>query len=162
DDARVTSLAGLQPDGTLANGTSYTVTSQRPNWTADELRSAGEDYPDGIRSRYTQLPESTPERVANRTDRLTSNADTPYDTARTIERWLEGSKNYSLDVDRPDGSIADSYLFEMNAGYCTYYATTMATMLRTQDIPARFVTGYTPGQRVARDEWVVRGLDSHA
>src|SRR5699024_128288 len=73
-----------------------------------------------------------------------------------------GSKNYSLDVDRPDGSIADSYLFEMNAGYCTYYATTMATMLRTQDIPARFVTGYTPGQRVARDEWVVRGLDSHA
>ncbi|WP_256686885.1 transglutaminase TgpA family protein [Halococcus qingdaonensis] len=162
DNARVTSLAGLQPDGTLTNGTSYTVTSQRPNWTADELRSAGEDYPDGIRSRYTQLPESTPERVANRTDRLTSNADTPYDTARTIERWLEGSKNYSLDVDRPDGSIADSYLFEMNAGYCTYYATTMATMLRTQDIPARFVTGYTPGQRVARDEWVVRGLDSHA
>jgi transglutaminase-like putative cysteine protease len=162
DNARVTSLDGLQPDGTLSNGTSYTVTSQRPNWTADELRSAGEDYPDGIRSRYTQLPESTPERIANRTGRLTRNADNPYDTARIVERYLERAKNYSLDVSRPDGNIAEAFLFEMEKGYCTYYATTMVTMLRTQDIPARFVTGYTPGQRVARDEWVVRGLDSHA
>ncbi|WP_435076073.1 transglutaminase TgpA family protein [Halococcus sp. AFM35] len=162
DDARVSSLAGLQPDGTLDNGTTYTVTSQRPNWTADELRSAGQDYPDGLRSRYTQLPESTPDRVANRTDRLTANADNPYDTARIIERHLERTKNYSLNVSRPNGNIADSFLFEMGKGYCTYYATTMVTMLRTQDIPARFVTGYTSGQRVAEDEWVVRGLDSHA
>jgi transglutaminase-like putative cysteine protease len=162
DDARVSSLAGLQPGGTLDNGTSYTVTSRQPNWTADELRSAGQDYPDGLRSRYTQLPESTPERVTNRTERLTQNADNPYDTARIVERHLERSKNYSLNVSRPDGNIADAFLFEMGKGYCTYFATTMVTMLRTQDIPARFVTGYTAGQRVAEDEWVVRGLDSHA
>ncbi|MFB6151211.1 MAG: DUF4129 domain-containing transglutaminase family protein, partial [Haloarculaceae archaeon] len=54
------------------------------------------------------------------------------------------------------------FLFEMDAGYCTYYATTMVTMLRTQDIPARFVVGYTPGERVDRDEWVVRGYNAHA
>jgi transglutaminase-like putative cysteine protease len=162
DNARVSSLAGLQSGETLENGTSYTVTSQRPNWTADELRSAGQEYPDGLQSRYTQLPESTPDRVTNRTTRLTENADNPYDTARIIERHLERTKNYSLDVSRPDGSIADAFLFEMSAGYCTYYATTMTTMLRTQDIPARFVTGYTEGQRVAEDEWVARGLDSHA
>lgn len=162
DDARVSSLDGLRPGGTLDNGTSYTVTSLRPNWTADELRSAGQDYPDGLRSRYTQLPESTPERVANRTERLSANADNPYDTARIIERHLERSKDYSLNVSRPEGNIADAFLFEMSKGYCTYYATTMVTMLRTQDIPARFVTGYTSGQRVSQDEWVVRGLDSHA
>jgi transglutaminase-like putative cysteine protease len=162
DDARVSSLDGLRPGGTLDNGTTYTVTSRQPNWTPDELRSAGQDYPDGLRSRYTQLPESTPDRVANRTARLTANADNPYDTARIIERHLERTKNYSLNVSRPDGNIADAFLFEMSKGYCTYYATTMVTMLRTQDIPARFVTGYTPGQRVAEDEWVVRGLDSHA
>ncbi|WP_049999011.1 transglutaminaseTgpA domain-containing protein [Halococcus sediminicola] len=162
ENARVSALDGLQPGGRLDNGTTYTVESQRPNWTADELRAAEQDYPEGLRSRYTQLPESTPERVTRRTDRLTANAESPYETARTIERWLEGSKNYSLNVSRPDGTIADSYLFEMSAGYCTYYATTMATMLRTQGIPARFVTGYTPGQRVSPDERVVRGLDSHA
>jgi len=50
----------------------------------------------------------------------------------------------------------------MDAGYCTYFATTMVTMLRTQDIPARFAVGYTPGQQVEDDEWIVRGYDSHA
>jgi len=50
----------------------------------------------------------------------------------------------------------------MSAGYCTYYATTMTVMLRTLDVPARFVVGYTPGERVGNDRWVVRGLDSHA
>jgi hypothetical protein len=38
----------------------------------------------------------------------------------------------------------------------------MVTMLRSEGVPARFVTGYTPGQEVEEDEWVVRGLDSHA
>jgi len=50
----------------------------------------------------------------------------------------------------------------MDAGYCTYYATTMVTMLRSQDVPARFVTGYTDGERVDEDRQVVRGLNAHA
>jgi hypothetical protein len=50
----------------------------------------------------------------------------------------------------------------MDAGYCTYYATTMVAMLRAQDVPARLVTGYTTGQQVAEGEYVVRGLDAHA
>jgi transglutaminase-like putative cysteine protease len=161
-DVRVTDLGGIQPSGQLANGTQYAVESQRPEWTPAELRTAGQDYPDGIAERYTQLPESTPERVANATARLTRRADNPYDTARIIERWLQRTKGYSLNVSRPDGNIAASFLFEMEQGYCTYFATTMVVMLRTQGIPARFVTGYTTGQRVAEDKWVVRGLDSHA
>jgi transglutaminase-like putative cysteine protease len=100
--------------------------------------------------------------VAARTARITANAENPYDTARVVERWLENNREYSLDVDRPRGDIADAFLFEMQAGYCTYYATTMVTMLRTQGVPARLAVGYTPGQRVAEDRRVVRGLDSHA
>jgi transglutaminase-like putative cysteine protease len=161
-DVLVTNLGGIQPGGQLQNGTRYSIESQRPEWTPDELRSAGQEYPDTIENRYLQLPSSTPERVENRTDRLTANADNPYDTARIIERHLERTKNYSLNVSRPNGNIAASFLFDMQKGYCTYFATTMVTMLRTQGIPARFVTGYTSGQRVAEDEWVVRGLDSHA
>jgi hypothetical protein len=38
----------------------------------------------------------------------------------------------------------------------------MVVMLRTQGIPARFVVGYTSGQRIDSNRWVVRGLDSHA
>ncbi len=162
DNARVSALAGLQPAAPFTAGDSYRVTSRRPDPSTAELVRAGDDYPDALEARYTQLPASIPDRVDERADRITDDADTPYEGAALIERHLEDSKDYSLDVERPDGNIADSFLFEMNEGYCTYYATTMVTMLRTQDIPARFVTGYTPGEQTETDEYVVRGLDSHA
>ena len=161
---QVTSNGGFAPATTLAENETYTVVSERPSATTAELRRAGVDYPDGLRERYTGLPGSTPDRVGERTQTVIeeAGAETPYDAAVAVERYLESTKEYSLDVQNPSGNIADSFLFEMDAGYCTYYATTMVTMLRTQGIPARFATGYTSGQRVAEDEYVVRGLDSHA
>ena len=159
---RVTAEGGLQPDGSLSNGDGYTVESRVVSASPGELREAGTDYPDGVVNRYTQLPANQPERVGERTARITANADNPYDTARVVEQWLENNREYSLDVERPNGNTADAFLFEMESGYCTYYATTMVSMLRTQGIPARLVVGYTPGERVAQDTWVARGLDSHA
>ncbi len=159
---QVTDGGSFEPSSTLQAGESYTVESEVSDATPGELRGAGTSYPDGVAERYTQLPDDTPDRVAERTDRLTANAENPYDTARVLEHWFRTEYDYSLDVDRPRGDIADAFLFEMDAGYCTYFATTMVTMLRTQNIPARFAVGYTPGERVDDDEWVVRGYNSHA
>jgi transglutaminase-like putative cysteine protease len=100
--------------------------------------------------------------VRQRADDIAGDEETPYDKAVAIERWLEENKRYSLAVERPGGDIADSFLFEMDAGYCTYYATTMVVLLRSQGVPARFVTGYTPGEIGDDGSYVVRGLDSHA
>nr|WP_281361550.1 transglutaminaseTgpA domain-containing protein [Natronomonas gomsonensis] len=159
---QVTDSGAFQPASPLQAGESYTATSEVPVAPPADLRTAGTDYPDAVTERYTQLPSSTPARVTERTDRLTANAENPYDTARVLEQWLQNNYDYSLDVERPRGNVADEFLFEMDAGYCTYFATTMVTMLRTQDIPARFVVGYTPGQQVEDGEWVVRGYNSHA
>jgi transglutaminase-like putative cysteine protease len=162
DDLRVTRFDGLAFQGTLSAGDSYVVESRVLAASPDQLRRAGTDYPDDIEEAFTDNPQSTPERLGEFTDRITANAQNPYDTARVIEDYLESEKNYSLDVDRPNGNIASSFLFDMDAGYCTYFATTMAAMLRSQDIPTRFVVGYTPGQRVDENRWVVRGYNSHA
>ena len=158
----VTEAGGLQPASAFDDGDTYTVTSEVPRPDAARLAGAGTDYPERVRQRYTQLPADTPDRVAERTARLTAEAETPYEVARTVEAWLEDEKEYSLSVDRPEGNIADSFLFEMEEGYCTYYATTMVAMLRTQEVPARFTVGYTPGEESGRDRRVVRGFDSHA
>lgn len=159
---QVTNDGDLATTEPLTEGDSYTVVSQHPDADSDVLRSAGVGYPDDIQQTYLQLPESTPDRVGAFTAELTGEDETPYDVARTIETYLRTEREYSLSVTRPDGDIADAFLFEMEAGYCTYYATTMVTMLRTQGIPARFVTGYTPGQQVDDDQWVVRGQNAHA
>ncbi|MFB6220578.1 MAG: DUF3488 and transglutaminase-like domain-containing protein [Halolamina sp.] len=159
---QVTAQDGLRAATAISEGESYTVVSEVPQYDSRELRTAGTDYPDRIEERYLGLPDSTPDRVTERTNEVVADADTPYEAAVAIEEYLEANKRYSLNVKQPEGNIADSFLFEMDAGYCVYYATTMVTMLRTQGIPARFVTGYTPGERVAEDKWVVRGLDAHA
>ncbi|WP_135826893.1 transglutaminase TgpA family protein [Halorussus ruber] len=164
DNTRVSPLGAFDPVGALREGEQYTVVSRVPDPSERQLRDAGTDYPARIENRYLQLPGSSEDRIRQRTNRVVEAADaeTPYEKATAIEGWLESNKSYSLEVSRPDGNIAESFIFEMESGYCTYYATSMVTMLRSQGVPARFAVGYVSGQRVAEDEWVVRGLDSHA
>lgn len=159
---QVTSSGDLQPTQSFSKGDEYTVTSAVPDWTPEQLRNASTEYPEEVRERYLQTPDSTPSRVRRKAGALTANANNPYDAASVLQQWLKNNKTYSLEVSRPNGNIADAFIFEMDRGYCVYYATAMVMMLRTLGIPTRFAVGYTPGQRVADDRWVVRGYDSHA
>ena len=152
----------LLPTRTLYEGEQYMVQSQIVDTSPEQLRAAGTAYPDDVASRYLQLPEDTSAEFEAYTAEVTDDAENPYEAALAIEQYLRSSKEYSLDVDRPDGNVAEEFLFEMEAGYCVYYATTMVQMLRAEEIPARYVTGYTQGQQVDDDQWVVRGLDAHA
>jgi hypothetical protein len=161
-DATVSDQGLLKPASTIATGESFGVVSSVSTATPAELRNASTDYPVGLSDTYFELPETTSSRVGNLTANITAGAENPYEAAKAVEQWLESNKRYSLNVDRPDGNIAEKFLFEMNQGYCVYYASAMVTMLRSQGIPARYVTGYTSGQRVSEDTFVVRGLDSHA
>ena len=163
-NAKVTELGGVHPSVTIRDGETVRIESERLRSEPDDLRNASTEYPEGIEERYTELPESTPDRVGELTDEVIAeaDADNPYDAAVAVERYLEENKRYSLTVERPSGDVADAFLFEMDAGYCTYYATTMTAMLRSQDVPARFVTGYTTGERIGENEWAVRGQNAHA
>ncbi len=157
----LTTLGGLDPDRTLVREESYTVLSEVPSRDQGRLRSAG--WGDAkIDKRFRQLPRSSGNRVADLADRIAGGADTAYDAAVAVERWLEGLKAYSLTVEPPTGDLVEGFLFGMDRGYCVYYASAMAVLLRTLGVPTRFVLGYTTGQRVDDNRWVVRGLDSHA
>lgn len=148
------------PDG-IEPGERYVITSDRPEYDPSAIEGDASP-PSAITERYTQLPDSTPDRVGDLTAELVADAENTHQKARIIEQYLIETNTYSLDVDAPDGDIADAQLFERDEGYCAFFATTMAVMLRTQDIPARVVTGYSPGERVDEDRWVVRGMNAHA
>ena len=160
-DVARTRHEGIVPDEPVEEGDEYTVESLVLQSDPDQFREADDDYPDAIEDTYIQLPESTPDRVTDTTDSLTENAENPYDTAAVIEQWLQTNRGYSLEVSRPRRNVADRFLHAMTEGYCTYFATTMVVMLRTQDVPARLAVGYTEGEQDG-DEWTVRGLHSHA
>ncbi|MCU4718231.1 transglutaminase domain-containing protein [Halapricum hydrolyticum] len=161
-DVRTTVFRGFEPIGSLQPGESYVAESRVIDPSPSQLRRAGDSYPETVTSRFLQVPDSTPDRVAQAAEAVAGDAETPYGTAVRIEGWLKNTKDYSLSIDRPSGDIADSFLFEMEAGYCTYFATTMVVMLRTQGVPARLAVGYTPGERVGDDTWRVRGYNSHS
>ncbi|SNZ12229.1 Transglutaminase-like enzyme, putative cysteine protease [Natronoarchaeum philippinense] len=162
DATQISRQGSLVYERAFQSGDSYRVTSLRPDAAPAQLRQTDWDYPGSIRAEYLQVPSNQPGRVGDLATDLTADADNPYDAAIAIERYLEAEKTYSLDIDRPDGNIADAFLFEMDAGYCTYYATTMTTMLREIGVPARMAVGYSTGQPVDDDRYVVRGLNAHA
>jgi transglutaminase-like putative cysteine protease len=160
--ALVDDHGALRPSKPLGNGTTYSVTSRVYAGGTERLAAADGEDPPAIRGTYTQVPNGISGAFRERTERIVSNADNRLETAQVIERYLETGKEYSLNTSLPAGNVADAFLLRMNQGYCVYFATTMTMMLRTQDIPARYVVGYTPGQKVSPNEWVVRGLNSHA
>ncbi len=136
--------AGVEQPATLENGTTFTAAATLPSWSPRTLQRAGRDYPDAVERRYTALPSDTPERLDRLSERVTRNASTPYESAVLVEQWLQTEKGYSTQIDRPDGTVATAFATEMERGYCMYFATTMVAMLRTQGVPARYVSGYSP------------------
>ncbi|NEU57082.1 transglutaminaseTgpA domain-containing protein [Halorussus sp. MSC15.2] len=163
DSLYVTDQRSFVAEDPISAGTTYSGVSHLPARDPAVLKTAGRDYPAEIERRYTALPEDTDRRLGKFTSRLTADADTPYETAARIESWLESNKTYSLNVSQPTGEdVASQFVFDMEKGYCEYFATSMTAMLRSQDIPARYVVGYSTGQSIGSNAYKVRAMNAHA
>ena len=126
----------------------YTVTSLATDLTASQLITASTDYPAAIARLYLQAPESVPDRVRHLAERLTAGAATPYDKALRIQNYLRETYPYKLDTPPPPAGrdAVDYFLFDAPGGFCSYYASAMAVMLRVVGVPARVVTGFAMGE----------------
>ena len=84
-----------------------------------------------------------PPRVAALAQEVTAAAATPYDQALALEAFLR-QYPYDLGIPAPppEVDVADFFLFELQRGYCDYYATAMAVLARTLGLPARLASGY--------------------
>jgi transglutaminase-like putative cysteine protease len=161
-EGRVTESGSIQAAGRVERGTTFSGTSAIPERDPALLRTAGTGYPESVADRYTDLPARVPDRVADLTASVSADATTPFDTALAVQTWLRANKSYSLQASAQSPQIVDTFLFQMDRGYCEYFATAMTVMLRTQDIPARYVVGYSSGQQVGEDSYEVRGMNAHA
>jgi transglutaminase-like putative cysteine protease len=150
--------------GALIDAGSYRADSLLPVFGEADLRAAGQDYPAWIVERYLVLPDSVPDRVLALARDLTAMELTPYDRARAIERYLRRFP-YTLDLPSPpaDQDLADYFLFDLQKGYCDYYATAMVVLARAAGLPARLVTGYASGTYdEAKARYVVSEAEAHS
>lgn len=165
----------LRSDVTLAEGSVYTVVSDRVQVTPDALRAQGDLGPlfDGFRDvaggsrldRFLALPDSTSQRTIDLATRLRTPGEPTYDTILAYEGWLAANTEYDLDAPIPDegADAVDDFLFESRLGFCEQIASTLAVMLRSQGVPARLATGYVAGERDrVSGVWNVKASDAHA
>ena len=157
----VTPEGSIQTDDQLPEGTSFTGVSRGPEDSPGLLQGVDGSHPSEL-DRYTQLPDDIAPRVEAQTSNIIGDADSRYEAAVAVQSWLQGDKEYSLEAFRSTDNIAETFIFEMEAGYCEYFATAMATMLRTQDIPTRYAIGYSSGQAIGDDRYQVRAMNAHA
>ena len=131
------------------------------------LLAAGRDYPTEVRAMYTTLPagmwgpnlELLKQKVLG-----AAKTREPIDIAQALDAELR-SPAYQYTTDMRDvacGSMSTAECFAtVKRGFCQWYASTMAVVLRNVGIPARIVEGFLPGERSGSDE-VIRNNNAHA
>jgi transglutaminase-like putative cysteine protease len=141
-------IASIRFDAPVLQNQEYSVVSALSTATAQELRAAGEDYPDWVRARYLQLPRRLPRRVVELARTASGGATSAYDRAIAIESYLRTNLTYSTHVPTvpPERDWVEYFLFESKEGYCDYFATAMTVLLRTQGVPARVASGFAPAE----------------
>jgi transglutaminase-like putative cysteine protease len=150
--------------GALVDADTYRADSLLPVIGEADLRTSGQEYPTWVVESYLDLPDSVPDRVLALARDLTATEPTPYDRALAIEQYLR-SFPYTLDLPSPpaDRDLVDYFLFDLQKGYCDYYATAMVVLARAAGLPARLVTGYASGTYdEAESQYVVTEAAAHA
>ncbi|PAV27815.1 hypothetical protein CIL05_19905 [Virgibacillus profundi] len=134
---------------------SYTISYNNPSFDLTKLREQTQSEQPEFQDYYTKLPEGLPNRVGELAEEITSAYDTRYEKAKAIEGYFgrNGFSYQTTDVPVPaeDEDYVDQFLFDSKVGYCDNYSTSMVVMLRTLDIPARWVKGFTSGEMIADD-----------
>ena len=97
-----------------------------------------------IHAAYTLLPRNFPSRVQQLALSITAGAANDYQRARMLESHLRDNFTYTLTPGNlPEGrDFVDHFLFDLQMGYCTYFATAFVTMARSLGLPARYVEGF--------------------
>jgi protein-glutamine gamma-glutamyltransferase len=120
--------------------------------------------PQEILARYLQLPPEDP-RVLDLARRVTHTSKDRYSKAMALERHLRSDYRYSLEL-RGTSNSKDPlamFLFDVRAGHCEYFASSMAIMLRQLGIPARLVNGFRTGEyNSIGNNWTVRQHHAHS
>jgi len=166
-------LATVSAEREDTAGLEYTATVLVSPPDRDALAVAAPWAGPGVESLELALPERTPESIVAAAAEVTAGATDDYERALALQQWLREDGGFVYSVNAPvtegfDGSGLEALeaFLQVREGYCVHFASTMAVMARTLDIPSRIAIGFAPGDATSVDdgltEWAVTGDDLHA
>jgi len=148
---------------TLKAGEVYQLDAVLNNPNIEQLQQAGTEYPEWVAQKYLQLPNNFSPRIQVLAAEITADAETPFEKASAITRYLRENITYAPTVPAPprNREPLEWVLFDHKQAYCVYYASSEILMLRAVGVPARLAVGFAQGER-EDGKYVVRRFNSHA
>jgi hypothetical protein len=138
----------LYRSDTRAVTVDYTVESA----LKDDMTQAGESYPERFYlANLKRMPEEM--RAKLRPIALQQVKNIPEENvkerAAALERFLRDSGQFTytlqMGIEDPDMDPVEDFLLNRKAGHCEYFASALALLLRSIDIPSRMVNGFKGG-----------------
>ncbi|PIC78972.1 hypothetical protein CSV75_13415 [Sporosarcina sp. P18a] len=131
----------------------YEIEFVEPTYIMSDLQKAEmvnyETVPEDLNS-YVQLPDELPERVRELALSITENETAVYDKVKAVEQYFKKNgfvyETQNVPIPDEEQDYVDQFLFDTKRGYCDNFSTSMAVMLRSVDIPTRWVKGFAPGE----------------
>ena len=139
--------------------------------TANKLRVASKEYTAEEKRLYLDVPKNAlgPRSLAILDTVLATSANNPYDKALNLQNYLLDPANFSYQADikdeiqaECDGLSSVECFATIGVGYCQYYASTMAMLLRQAGIPTRLAQGFLPTEPTADGTETVTNGEAHA
>ncbi|KRQ88009.1 Protein-glutamine gamma-glutamyltransferase [Caloramator mitchellensis] len=93
---------------------------------------------------YLRVPDIVSNKVYELTMSVIKDSRNDLEAAKRIQDYLRENYSYDLKPSIPPDNVdfVEHFLFEEKRGYCVYFASAMAIMLRTAGIPSRYVEGF--------------------
>ncbi|HEY8362132.1 MAG TPA: transglutaminase domain-containing protein [Tissierellaceae bacterium] len=154
----------ILPDGIYKNE-SYTLKVQKPYPYSVLLTKGIYNTKNSIENLdiYLQVPDNISKQIKDLVKAIVEGKKTDYEKAVAIESYLRENYKYTYDVEEvPDNvEFIHHFLFNEKKGYCTYFATAMAIMLRLEGIPSRYIEGYIAIDEVEPEIYEITGKNAH-
>ncbi len=135
------------------------------NYRIAYTESASQKPPTGVQGRrMLNIPSQLDRRVHQLANRIFAGCSTTTEKIDAVVNYFGTNYTYVLGLDiPPDRDKLTYFLLEESTGYCEYFASGAAILLRLAGVPVRYVTGFLVTEKDARNElWIARNMDAHA
>lgn len=157
----------VRADEPTEDGQTYAMDAIEPRPTQGRLEEIAALPPAGATGRWVSLPGSLPPQIAAITRGVVAGEQTPFDqTMALLNYFTDDTEGFFYAFETADGTTGNALLdfLQNKQGFCEQYASAMAVMLRTINIPARVVLGYSISRmgENADGTFTVTNKDAHA
>jgi len=119
---------------------------------------------DSKRRRMLDVSKNLDPRIGQLASTIFAGCNTTSEKIEAVIKHFRTNYTYLLGINAPsDRDKLTYFLLEESTGYCEYFASGAAMLLRLADVPTRYITGFLVTQKSpSGDTWVARNMDAHA